>query len=93
MKIVFLGSSSFGLPSLEAIADSRHTLAGVFTQPARPAGRHRDPKPTDVAAWMRRLLTSTTSKRWNLWLSTRSSVNKCLKCLLPTVSKTLKKLP
>ncbi|NLW83841.1 MAG: methionyl-tRNA formyltransferase [Phycisphaerae bacterium] len=51
MKIVFLGSSSFGLPSLEAIADSRHTLAGVFTQPARPAGRHRKPKPTDVADW------------------------------------------
>jgi methionyl-tRNA formyltransferase len=51
MKIVFSGSSSFGIPSLEAIAGSRHTLAGVFTQPARPAGRHRDPKPTDVALW------------------------------------------
>lgn len=51
MKIVFFGSASFGIPSLAAIADSRHTLAGVFTQPARPAGRHRDPKPTDVALW------------------------------------------
>lgn len=51
MKIAFLGSAQFGIPSLEAIASSRHTLVGVFTQPARPAGRHRDPKPTDVAVW------------------------------------------
>lgn len=51
MKIVFFGSASFGIPSLEAILNSRHTLAGVFTQPARPAGRHRAPKPTDVALW------------------------------------------
>jgi len=52
MKIVYFGSASFGIPSLEAIAQSRHTLAGVFTQPARPAGRHRTtPKPTEVALW------------------------------------------
>lgn len=52
MKIVYFGSASFGIPSLEAIAKSRHTLAGVFTQPARPAGRHRTtPKPTEVALW------------------------------------------
>jgi len=51
MRIVYFGSSGFGLPSLEAIAGSRHTLAGVFTQPARPAGRHRDPKPTEVSLW------------------------------------------
>lgn len=51
MKIVFFGSAQFGIPCLEAIIGSSHTLAGVFTQPARPAGRHRDPKPTDVALW------------------------------------------
>jgi methionyl-tRNA formyltransferase len=51
MKIAYLGSAQFGIPCLQAIADSRHELVGVFTQPARPAGRHRDPKPTDVALW------------------------------------------
>lgn len=51
MRIVFFGSASFGIPSLEAIAYGRHTLAGVFTQPARPAGRHRVLKPTDVSLW------------------------------------------
>lgn len=54
MKIAYLGSAQFGIPSLEAIADSRHELVGVFTQPARPAGRHRDPKPTDVALWCKK---------------------------------------
>jgi methionyl-tRNA formyltransferase len=52
MRIVFLGSAQFGVPCLEAIYHSRHELAGVFTQPARPAGRHRSqPTPTDVALW------------------------------------------
>ena len=52
MRIVFLGSAQFGVPCLEAIYHSRHELVGVFTQPARPAGRHRSqPTPTDVALW------------------------------------------
>jgi len=51
MNIVFFGSASFGIPALESIAENCHTLAGVFTQPARPAGRRRNPKPTEVARW------------------------------------------
>ncbi len=53
MRIVYFGSSSFGLPSLEALYRSEHELAGVFTQPARPAGRHKTPRPTVVAEWAR----------------------------------------
>ena len=54
MRIVFLGSAQFGVPCLDAIYHSRHELVGVFTQPARPAGRHRSrPRPTDVAQWCR----------------------------------------
>lgn len=51
MRIVYFGSGRFGIPCLEAILASSHQLVGVFTQPARPAGRHRDLKPTDVALW------------------------------------------
>jgi methionyl-tRNA formyltransferase len=52
MRIVFLGSAQFGVPCLEAMYHSNHELVGVFTQPARPAGRHRShPTPTDVALW------------------------------------------
>lgn len=52
MRIIYFGSAAFGIPSLEAIHDSRHELVGVFTQPARPSGRHRSrPTPTDVCQW------------------------------------------
>lgn len=52
MRIVYFGSSQFGIPSLEAIHRSDHELVGAFTQPARPAGRHRStPHHTDVDVW------------------------------------------
>jgi methionyl-tRNA formyltransferase len=51
MRMVYFGSGRFGIPSLDAIISSGHRLAAVFTQPARPAGRHRQPRPTDVALW------------------------------------------
>ena len=51
MKIVFFGSADFGIPCLRALSGSKNTLAGIFTQPARPAGRKRKPKPTAVAIW------------------------------------------
>jgi len=40
MRVVFLGSPDFALPTLEALA-SRYALVGVLTQPDRPAGRGR----------------------------------------------------
>lgn len=51
MKIVYFGSSSFGLPSLEAVLTSRHELVHLFTQPARPTGRGKKLTPTDVKVW------------------------------------------
>ena len=40
MKLVYLGSGSFGLPTLERLA-AEHDVALVVTQPDRPAGRQR----------------------------------------------------
>jgi len=51
MRIVYFGSSEFGLPSLEAIRRSRHHIEHIFTQPAQPAGRGLKARPTPVAAW------------------------------------------
>lgn len=51
MRIVYFGSSPFGVPSLLAINASQHELVRIFTQPARPAGRHKTPRPTPVAQW------------------------------------------
>src|SRR3989338_7402521 len=39
-KIVFAGTPTFAVPSLQAlIDDARFEVVGVFTQPDRPAGR------------------------------------------------------
>ncbi len=41
LAIVFAGTPDFAVPSLDAIAASRHGIAAVFTQPDRPSGRGR----------------------------------------------------
>lgn len=41
MRVVFMGSPAFALPSLEKLLDAGHFVAGVFTQPDRPVGRGR----------------------------------------------------
>jgi methionyl-tRNA formyltransferase len=49
MRVVYFGSGSFSVPSLRAVLESRHEVAGIYTQPARPAGRGGRARPTSVA--------------------------------------------
>jgi methionyl-tRNA formyltransferase len=49
MRIIFLGSGEFGLPSLEHLLDC-HEVPLVITQPDRPAGRGRQQAPTPIGA-------------------------------------------
>jgi len=51
MRIVFMGSGAFGVPTLEAITGGGHELAGIVSQPDRPAGRGKELTPTPVSAW------------------------------------------
>ena len=39
MRIVFMGTPDFSVPVLEALADSRHQVTAVVTQPDKPKGR------------------------------------------------------
>src|SRR5579862_7430443 len=48
LRIVFAGTPEFALPALTALANSRHRLIGVLTQPDRPAGRGRAPRPSPI---------------------------------------------
>lgn len=48
MKVVFMGSPAFAVPSLQALIDSRHTVVAVFSQPPRPAGRGHKLQKTPV---------------------------------------------
>jgi len=48
MRVVYFGSGSFSVPSLRAVLESRHEVVGIYTQPARPAGRGGHWRPTAV---------------------------------------------
>ena len=50
MRLLFLGSGEFGLPTLEHLC-AHHDVAAVISQPDRPAGRKRVLTPTPIAAW------------------------------------------
>jgi methionyl-tRNA formyltransferase len=39
LRIVFMGTPEFAVPTLEALLASGHTVCGVITQPDRPRGR------------------------------------------------------
>ncbi|MGC4054320.1 MAG: methionyl-tRNA formyltransferase [Paludibaculum sp.] len=42
MKLVFLGTPQFAVPTLEAIVQAGHEVAAVYTQPDRPKGRGQE---------------------------------------------------
>lgn len=49
MRIVFMGTPSFAVPSLEGLIAAGHQVCGVFSQPDRPVGRHQNKlEPTPV---------------------------------------------
>ena len=39
MKIVFMGTPEFAVPSLKALVGAGHVICGVFTQPDKPKNR------------------------------------------------------
>lgn len=48
MRIVFMGSPEFAVPSLDALVGAGHRLVAAYCQPPRPAGRGKAPRPTAV---------------------------------------------
>lgn len=50
MRIIFLGSGEFGLPTLQHLS-VQHDIVAVITQPDRQAGRKRQPTATPIAHW------------------------------------------
>lgn len=52
MRIVFMGTPDFAVPSLEALLAAGHTVCGVFTQPDKPKNRGMKllPPPVKVTA-------------------------------------------
>jgi methionyl-tRNA formyltransferase len=48
MRIVFMGSPDFAVPSLDALVAAGHEVICVYTQPPRPAGRGKGEQKTAV---------------------------------------------
>ncbi|MAM24070.1 MAG: methionyl-tRNA formyltransferase [Rhodobacteraceae bacterium] len=47
-RIVFMGTPEFSVPALDALHGAGHDIACVYTQPPRPAGRGKRPRPSPV---------------------------------------------
>ena len=48
MRIVFMGSPDFAVPSLNALVEAGHDVIAVYSQPPRPAGRGKGERKTAV---------------------------------------------
>ena len=48
MRIVFMGSPDFAVPSLNALVEAGHDVVAVYSQPPRPAGRGKAERKTAV---------------------------------------------
>ena len=51
MRIAFLGTPDFAVPSLAALMQSRHEIACVYSQPPSARGRGQAPRPSPVHAF------------------------------------------
>jgi methionyl-tRNA formyltransferase len=55
LRILFMGTPDFAVPTLVALHGTGHDLVGVCCQPPRPAGRGKQPRPAPVQVAAERL--------------------------------------
>lgn len=48
MRIIFMGTPDFAVPTLNALHKAGHTMLAAYTQPPRPAGRGKKVQPSPV---------------------------------------------
>jgi methionyl-tRNA formyltransferase len=48
MRIIFMGSPDFAVPTLDALVDAGHEVVAAYTHPPRTAGRGKGERPTPV---------------------------------------------
>src|SRR5262245_34475349 len=64
MKLIFMGTPEFAVPSLNKLIEAGHQILTVFTQPDRPVGRNQivTPPPVKVFATERGIPVSQPSR-------------------------------
>jgi methionyl-tRNA formyltransferase len=55
LRLIFMGTPDFAVPTLAEIVGRGHEIVAVYTRAAKPAGRGMEPKPTPVEREARRL--------------------------------------
>jgi methionyl-tRNA formyltransferase len=50
LRLIFMGTPDFAVPSLKALADAGHEVVCAYSQPPRPAGRGQKERPQPVHA-------------------------------------------
>ena len=55
LRLVFMGTPDFAVPTLREIVGQRHRIAAVYTRAAQPAGRGMEPRPSPIEREARRL--------------------------------------
>jgi methionyl-tRNA formyltransferase len=63
MRIIFMGSPDFAVPTLDALIAAGHDVVAAYTQPPRPAGRGKADRPTAVELRARELGIEVRSPR------------------------------
>jgi len=63
MRIIFMGSPDFAVPTLDALVAAGHEVVAAYTQPPRPAGRGKAERPTAVEVRARELGIAVRSPR------------------------------
>ena len=53
LRLVFMGTPGFAVPTLAALVGAGHDIAAVYTQGAKPAGRGLDARPSPVEIFSR----------------------------------------
>ena len=51
LKLAYMGTPDFAVPSLAALVEAGHEVASVYSQPPRRAGRGQKERPSPVHAW------------------------------------------
>jgi len=51
LRLAFMGSPDFAVPTLKALMDAGHEIVCVYSQPPKRAGRGKKLRPTPVHAF------------------------------------------
>jgi methionyl-tRNA formyltransferase len=51
MRLLFMGTPAFAVPTLKALLSSHHKVSAVFTQPDKPSGRGEKLSAPPVKQW------------------------------------------